>query len=106
MRGEGGDSKIIYEISADRYQELMAAFYDGNGRTWFYQGEELDIQEVQSVLDSLRTDSFTSEKPFQKEEIRRNVYLEKEHCPNVFVGLYRYNGNLSSRKWTESRYCL
>lgn len=24
-----GDSKIIYEISGDRYEELMAAFYDG-----------------------------------------------------------------------------
>ncbi len=123
-----GDSRIIYEISGDRYEELMAAFYndlrhqevfwadfdevyqigvslegtdhtitsekDGDERVWSYQGEELNITDFQNALVSLRADSFTSEKPSQKEEIRFTLYLENENCPEVSVKLYRYDGEL------------
>lgn len=123
-----GDSKIIYEISGDRYEELMAAFYDdlrhqevfwadfdevyqidvslegkdytitsekdGDERVWSYQEEELDITDFQNALVSLRADSFTSEKPAGKEEIRFTLYLENENCPEVSVKLYRYDGEL------------
>lgn len=123
-----GDSRIIYEISGDRYEELMAAFYDdlrhqevfwadfdevyqidvslegadhtitserdGDERVWSYQGEELDITDCQNALVSLRADSFTSEKPTGKEEIRFTLYLENENCPKVSVKLYRYDGEL------------
>lgn len=121
-----GNSKIIYEISGDRCEELMAAFYDdlrhqevfwadfdevyqinvslegadhtitsekdGDERVWSYQEEELDITDFQNALVSLRADSFTSEKPTGKEEIRFTLYLENENCPEVSVKLYRYDG--------------
>ena len=123
-----GDSKIIYEISGDWYEELMAAFYDdlrhqevfwadfdevyqidvslegkdytitsekdGDERVWSYQEEELDITDFQNALVSLRADSFTSEKPAGKEEIRFTLCLENENCPEVSVKLYRYDGEL------------
>lgn len=123
-----GDSRIIYEISGDRYEELMAAFYDdlrhqelfwadfdevyqidvslegtdhaitsekdGDERVWSYQEEELDITDFQNALVSLRADSFTSEKPTGKEEIRFTLHLENENCPKVSVKLYRYDGDL------------
>lgn len=123
-----GDSKIIYEISGDRYEELMAAFYDdlrhqevfwadfdevyqigvslegtdytiasqkdGDERAWSYQEEEVDITGFQTALADLRADSFTSERPAGKEEIRFTLYLENENCPEVSVTLYRYDGEL------------
>ena len=123
-----GDSRIIYEISGDRYEELMAAFYDdlrhqevfwadfdevyqidvslegadhtitsekdGDERVWSYQEEDVDITDFQNALASLRADSFTSEKPTGKEEIRFTLYLENENCPEVSVKLYRYDGEL------------
>lgn len=123
-----GDSRIIYEISGDRYEELMAAFYDdlrhqevfwadfdevyrigvslegadytltsekdGDERVWSYQEEELDITDFQNALTDLRADSFTSEKPTGKEEIRFTLYLENENCPEVSVKLCRYDGEL------------
>lgn len=123
-----GDSKIIYEISGDRYEELMAASYDdlrhpevfwadfdevyqidaslegtdytitsekdGDERVWSYQEEELDISAFQNALVSLRADSFTEERPTRKEEIGLTLHLENEHCPEVSVKLYRYDGEL------------
>lgn len=123
-----GESGIIYEISGDRYKELMAAFYDDlrhqevfwadfdeiyqigvslegadytitsekdrDGRVWSYQEEEVDISDFQNALASLRADSFTDEKPTEKEEIRFTLYLENENCPEVSVKLYRYDGDL------------
>lgn len=123
-----GDSKIIYEISGDRYEELMEAFYDdlrhqevfwadfdevdqidvsledtdytitsekdGDGRVWSYREVELDIGDFQNALASLRADSFTSERPSQKEEIRFTLYLENENCSEVSIKLYRYDGGL------------
>ena len=123
-----GDSKIIYEISGDRYEELMAAFYDdlrhqevfwadfdevyqidvslegtdhtitsekdGDERVWSYQEKEVEITDFQTALADLRADSFTSEKPTGKEEIRFTLYLENENCPEVSVKLYRYDGEL------------
>ena len=121
-----GDSKIIYEISGDRYEELMAAFYDdlrhqevfwadfdevyqidvslegtdhtitsekdGDERVWSYQEKEVEITDFQTALADLRADSFTSEKPTGKEEIRFTLYLENENCPEVSVKFYRYDG--------------
>lgn len=135
-----GDSRIIYEISGDRYEELMAAFYDdlrhqevfwadfdevyqidvslegtdhtitsekdGDERVWSYQEDELDITDFQTALTDLRADSFTSEKPTGKEEIRFTLYLENENCPEVSVKLYRHDGELCLARWTESRFPL
>lgn len=45
-------------------------------------------------MTDLRADSFTSEKPTGKEEIRFTLYLENENYPKVPVKLYRYDGEL------------
>lgn len=121
-----GESKIIYEISADRYEELMAAFYDdlrhtevlwadfadvyqidvsleganytltsekdGDDRIWSYQDEEMEIEDIQYALEALSADSFTNEKPAQKEEISLMIYLDNENHPQISIKLYRYDG--------------
>ena len=121
-----GDSKIIYRLSSDSYQKLIAASYDdfrhrevfwadfadirqidislegseysiqsekkGKERIYLYQEEETDLQAFQKALENLNADSFTSEKPTQREEIRLTIYLDRENFPEVSIVLYRYDG--------------
>ena len=122
-----GSSQILYQITGEEYEALMACGYDdlrhpevlpadfadisqmdislegtdytitsaGNSdkRTYSYQDEELDISGLQTALESLTADSFTSEKPTQKEEISLTVHLDLEGEPTVTIGLYRYDGS-------------
>lgn len=119
-------SRIIYEISADRYRQLMAAacddlrhtsvFWadfadvyqidisldgslytfiskeDGGQRIWSYQGEELEIGDLRSALESLTAETFSSELPAQKREIGLTLFLDNEHFPEIRVELYRCDG--------------
>ena len=57
-----------------------------------YQGEELDITALQSAIEALSADSFTDERPTQKEEIRFTAHLDNQNFPTVEVVLYRYDG--------------
>lgn len=65
---------------------------DGDGRTYFYQGEELKIDDFQAAFEALSADRFTDERPTQKEEISLTVYLDNENDPEVSIQLYRYDG--------------
>lgn len=121
-----GDSPIIYKISADRYQELMAAAYDdlrhtevfwgdfaevrqmeisldgdtctltsegsGEERTWFYQGEELEIADIRTALESLTAAEFTDQRPAQRKEIGLTLHLDGGDSQKTQIELYRYNG--------------
>ena len=62
-------------------------------RTFFYQEEELEIDDFESALRLLTADSFTSEKPTQKKEIELIVHLDNENYPQVKIELYRYDGS-------------
>jgi len=122
-----GESKIIYQITADEYKKLMAASYDslrhpevlsadfedinqidislegadytitskgkGDERTYYYQGEELEIANFQEALEGLKAEEFTDEQPAQKEEISLTVHLDNENFPEVQIKLYRYDGS-------------
>lgn len=62
-------------------------------KTWYYQEEELDIAELTSAITALAADSFTTEEPTGKEEIRFTVSLDNENYPKVEIVLYRYDGS-------------
>lgn len=64
----------------------------GDERSFSYQGEELDIAQLQSTLETLRADSFTDEVPNQKQEISLTIHLDQESTPAVQIDLYRYDG--------------
>lgn len=121
-----GSSQILYQITGEEYEALMACGYDdlrhpevlpadfadisqldislegadytitsegdSDERTYSYQEEELDIADLQSALEALTADSFTSEAPTQKEEISLTVHLDLEGEPTVTIDLYRYDG--------------
>jgi len=56
-----GDSKIIYEISSDRYDQLMAAFYDDLRHSELFWGELSDVQKIDVSLEGA-VYTFTPEK--------------------------------------------
>lgn len=54
--------------------------------------DALDLTDFEDALSALYADSFTSEEPTGKEEIRLTLYLESETFPEVEIILYRYDG--------------
>ena len=63
-------------------------------RLWYYQEEEVEISDLRSAFAYLEAESFTEERPTQKEEISLTVYLENENHPQIGVELYRYDGDV------------
>lgn len=61
-------------------------------RVYFYDGEELDITNLQSMVNALTVNSFTADAPEDKEEISLTFYLDYENYPQVKVALYRFDG--------------
>lgn len=66
---------------------------ENDERTYYYQGEEVDMTSLNSCLKKLNATGFTEEQPTQKEEIRLVVYLDNENFPEIVIELYRYDGN-------------
>ncbi len=56
-----GESKIIYEISSDRYDQLMAAFYDDLRHSELFWGELSEVQKIDVSLEGT-VYNFTPEK--------------------------------------------
>lgn len=83
--------RLDITLEAEDYTITSADDEDGN-RTWYYLEEELTTTQLKSALEDMRADSFTDEKPFQKEEISLTLYLDNENHPQVQMELYRYDG--------------
>ena len=54
--------------------------------------EALELTDFKDSLKALSANSFTSEKPTGKEEIRFTLHLDNEAFPTVEIALYRYDG--------------
>lgn len=80
------------DISLEGAAYSITAEGSGDGRTYSYLGEELEIGDLQSALESLKAESFTDERPKQKKEIGLTVHLDNENYPEVRIELYRYDG--------------
>jgi len=122
-----GESKIIYQITGEQYEELMDMSYDtlrhqemfwadfadmyqltialegetytitseleDEKRTYYYQGEEVEMAGIRGAIRGLTATDFTDETPVQKEEINFTIYLDNENYPEVQIQLYRYDGD-------------
>lgn len=80
------------DITLEGEEYTIAAEGEGDSRTWTYQGEELEIDDLQSALEGLTAAEFTDEAPDQQEEISLTVHLDSERFPTVEIQLYRYDG--------------
>ena len=59
---------------------------------WLYGEEEIDITDIQSALEALTAEEFTSETPTGQQELGLTLYLTDENFPQVDIVLYRYDG--------------
>ena len=81
---EGEDHSLVSKLEGEEdAQELV----------WYYGETELDITDVQTALEALSADSFTSELPSKDEEIGITLQLDNENFPTVEIRLYRYDGS-------------
>ena len=80
------------DITLEGEEYTISAEGEGDDRTWTYQGEELEIDDLQSALEGLTAAEFTDEAPDQQEEISLTVHLDSERFPTVEIQLYRYDG--------------
>ena len=80
------------DITLEGEEYTISAEGEGDDRTWTYQGEELEIDDLQSALEGLTAAKFTDEAPDQQEEISLTVHLDSERFPTVEIQLYRYDG--------------
>jgi len=80
------------DISLEGENYTITSEKEDDDRIYTYQDEELEIGGLQNALEALTADSFTDEKPAQKEEIGLTVYLDNENYPQISIKLYRYDG--------------
>ena len=80
------------DITLEERQYTISFEETEEGRVCSYNGQELDVTELESALNALTADSFTDEEPSQKEEISLTVHLDNENFPTVEIVLYRYDG--------------
>ena len=103
----------------DTEHTLISELDDDEERVWYYQTEEmraeateetteaaeetteteaieepetLDLTDFEDSLNALSANSFTTEIPTEKEEIRFTLHLDNESFPTVEIVLYRYSG--------------
>ena len=118
-----GDSKIIYPLTSSQYdnltavsynelrhQEVMSADFDditqiditledkeytiqADDESYYYNDEEIEIDDFKNALEALTADSFTDEQPAQKEEIALILHLNNENYSQITIILYRYDGS-------------
>ncbi len=79
---EEGEEADEEEVEGDEAETL-----------WYYEGEELDIVNIQTCLEELAAESFTDSAPGGKEEISLTLYLENESFPQMALSLYRHDGS-------------
>ncbi len=80
------------DISLDGAEYSITSKGSGDKKTFLYNEEELEIEDLQSALEGLTASSFTDEEPTQKEEIFLTVHLDNETHPQVEIAFYRYDG--------------
>ena len=60
--------------------------------TWTYNGEEIDVYDLETALRVISAFRFTDETPAGQEEISLTVHLDNEDFPTVTLMLYRLDG--------------
>ncbi|MGN0963645.1 MAG: DUF4340 domain-containing protein, partial [Clostridia bacterium] len=92
FRADPDDIETI-QITLDNEEYTITSKEKNDTRTYSYNGEEADLSAFKSDLTSLKAQSFTSEEPKQKEEIRLDITVGGEDKEEISIVFYRYDGN-------------
>lgn len=66
---------------------------DSDEILWYYNGQEVETDDLRSALINLTAEDFTDDKPTGKEEISLTLHLKDENFPTVKLQLYRQDGS-------------
>ena len=94
------------EVTLEGQTYTITTKGSGEDRTFLYNEEELDTEDLQDALEGLTATEFTDETPAQKEEISFTVSLDNETFPQVVIRLYRYDGETCLAVVDGSPVCL
>ena len=81
-----------FDISLEGQVYTITSRGSGEGKTFLFGDEELDISGLEAALTAVSADEFTDESPSQKEELGMTVTLDSETHPKVQIEFYRYDG--------------
>lgn len=80
-------------ISLEGETYTITSELEDEKRTYYYQGEEVEMAGIRGAIRGLVATDFTDETLVQKEEISFTIYLDNENYPEVQIQLYRYDGD-------------
>lgn len=83
----------VKEETEEEEQEDTGKAKDSDEILWYYNGEEIETDDLRSALLNLTTEDFTDDKPTGKEEISLTIHLNNENFPTVKLQLYRHDGS-------------
>ena len=86
------DDVTALDISLEGASYTITAQGEGEEKVFSLDGEEIEIDGLQTALEQMSASSFTDEAPSQKEEISLTISLDNEGHPQVQIQLYRYDG--------------
>jgi hypothetical protein len=85
-------SQIDVTLDGETYS-ILAETNEDEETIYTLNGEEIDIADLESALESLSADSFTSSEPTEKTEISLTLTLNLEGEPQISIDLYRNDGS-------------
>lgn len=89
---EGNDHTLWSEKNADDARVFYYQTDDGEIAEETEKENALDLTELRDALKALCADSFTTQSPSGKEEIRLTLSLDNDSFPKSEIVLYRYDG--------------
>lgn len=81
------------DVSLEEFTYIFTTVTKDDKTTFYYNDEEISVNDLKSALTALTADSFTDEEAAQKEEISITLYLDNDAFPQTTIKLYRYDGS-------------
>lgn len=81
------------DVSLDEFTYTFTTVTKDNNTIFYYNDEEISIDDFNIALTALSAYSFTDEEAAQKEEIGITLYLDNDAFPQTTIKLYRYDGS-------------
>lgn len=81
------------DISLDGKDYTFTSEEKKDEQIWYYNEEELEINDFKNALTALAATDFIDEQPDGKQEISLILHLDNENVSEVSIELYRYDGD-------------
>ena len=92
-----GDFSQAVELTVsmeDRNEVFTAETKDGE-QEWYLGDEKVDLSQVETALENLTAQEFTTTAPQGKQELAVTVKLDREGENEISIGIYRQDGSQS-----------